>query len=95
MTRSVTGVGLAILCVAVAVGLAACGTTIVPGVTGSATAGATEFAASCVGCHAAPAVLKPSIDNVVNNLGTIDPAMTGIMLTNQQVADIRAYLATL
>jgi hypothetical protein len=92
MTRRAAGVRLAVLGLMTLVGLAACQTTT-PGLVGSATAGATDFTSLCSGCHAA-AALKPFAGNIVSNLGSLNPAMNGITLTAQQIADIQAYLAT-
>jgi mono/diheme cytochrome c family protein len=60
---------------------------------GDATAGQTKFNASCVNCHSA-ASLRGTASFVTNDLGTLTPAMTGITLTDQEVADVRAYLLT-
>ena len=92
MIRKAAGVGLAVLGLAILVGLTACGTTT-PGLVGNAANGATEFAAACAGCHTA-AALKPVAGFIISNLGTLNPAMNGITLTDQQIADLQAYLAT-
>jgi hypothetical protein len=62
--------------------------------TGDALAGQTLYNQMCASCHPFPSLLKPSADNIVNNLGTINPAMAGITLTNQQIAQLQAFLAT-
>lgn len=62
-------------------------------ITGDAAAGQTLFNAECVSCHTA-AALAPVAGNIVNDLGTINPAMSGITLTDQQIADLQAFLAT-
>jgi hypothetical protein len=93
MIRRVAGIGLAVLGVTILVGLTACQTSTTPGLVGNATAGATDFTNLCSGCHTA-AALKPFAGNIISNLGTLNPAMNGITLTAQQIADIQAYLAT-
>lgn len=52
----------------------------------------------CTGCHRTPgfpaALTAADADLVVNNLESISPAMFGITLTDQDVADVKAFLAT-
>ncbi len=75
----------------VALGLGGC-----PGpttVTGDVEAGATLFAARCASCHSAAAV-APGRALVTTDLGTIAAAMQGIFLTDQEVADTKAFLDT-
>lgn len=64
-------------------------------VTGNSANGQTLFNADCVGCHSAASV-APGADLVVPNanLGTINSEMNGIILTDQEAADIQAFLAT-
>ncbi len=64
-----------------------------PVVTGDAAAGQTLFAAECVRCHSAASVAGGAA-LVTTNLGSINPAMNGITLTTQQVADVKAFLET-
>ncbi len=74
--------------------LAAGGCPTTPGgTTGDAAAGQTLFSQECSGCHTA-AALAPARSRITNDLGTINAAMNGITLTDQQVADLQAYLAT-
>ncbi len=62
-------------------------------VTGDAAAGETLFDDECSACHTA-AGLAPSASAIVNDLGTLNAAMSGLTLTDQQIADLQAYLAT-
>ena len=64
---------------------------------GDPAAGQALFAQRCASasCHPNPATLKSVANLIVNNLGTVNPVMTGITLTDQQVADLKAYLAGL
>lgn len=77
------GAGIAVIT------LSGCTTPVTTG--GDASAGQSKFAASCATCHSA-ASLKGASSRVVNNLGSLTPAMTGITLTDQEVADIKAFL---
>jgi mono/diheme cytochrome c family protein len=74
------------------------GTTNLTGLTGDATNGQAILNQRCASCHrtggAAAPLTAADADNVVTNLGSISLAMAGITLTNQQVADLRAFLAT-
>jgi hypothetical protein len=92
MSRKAVGVGLTALSAAV-LGLVECGTTGVPGAAGDATAGAALFELVCARCHAA-VLLKPIANLIVPDLGALSPAMSGITLTGQEIADLRAFLAT-
>ena len=84
--------GLALAAGCLAVSLAGCG--VLPGgTTGNALAGATLFNQSCATCHSG-ASLRGAASRVVNDLGTLAPAMTGIILSDQQVADVKAFLLT-
>ena len=60
---------------------------------GNVTAGETKFNATCATCHSA-ASLRGAASLVTNDLGTLTSAMAGITLTDQEVADVRAYLET-
>jgi mono/diheme cytochrome c family protein len=68
---------------------------------GSAAAGQAKYDSTCAGCHKAGAHdpagpfsdLKGRQNNVVANLGSINGAMSGIMLTAQEVLDMKAFLA--
>jgi mono/diheme cytochrome c family protein len=57
--------------------------------TGDAVAGQTLFADKCASCHLA-ASLKGNESRIVNNLGS---GMDNIVLTDQQIADLDAFLA--
>ncbi len=63
------------------------------GVTGDPNAGQTEFAQLCSACHT-PATVSLARSRITNNMGSINAAMSGITLTDQQVVDLQAYLAT-
>jgi PKD repeat protein len=62
---------------------------------GSAAEGQTLFNQQCIGCHPSAVALKPNADQITNNMGSINPAMNAITLTDQQVADLQAYLNSL
>ncbi|HVP11435.1 MAG TPA: hypothetical protein VMV94_09650 [Phycisphaerae bacterium] len=96
MAAKGTSVLLVVLSAVVVLGLAACGTTTPTGLVGNATAGQTLYTStrSAAQCHPSAAALKPFAGLITNNMGTINPAMSGITLTNQQIADLRAFLAT-
>jgi mono/diheme cytochrome c family protein len=61
---------------------------------GDSTAGQQDYSQLCTGCHTAASV-RGNASRVTNNMGTVDSAMNGITLTDQQVADIQAYLRSL
>jgi mono/diheme cytochrome c family protein len=85
------------LCVLVAfVGLTILGCATQPpsGLNGDPAAGETKVNQSCAGCHTARS-LQGSEDRIGTNLGLVSPAMIGITLTDQQVADLQAYIFTL
>ncbi len=63
------------------------------GLVGNATAGETDFNTMCAVCHTA-ATLAGSADSIVTDMGTVNAAMSAITLTDQQVADLKAFLAT-
>jgi mono/diheme cytochrome c family protein len=94
MTKGAARLSLSIAGVAVVVWLAACGTTTptVPGLVGDATAGATEFNQVCTACHTV-AQIQPAASRITNNMAGVSFFMTGITLTDQQVADLQAFLA--
>ena len=62
---------------------------------GSVSAGQALYAQSCTGCHPSPSALAPAASLITTNLGSLNPAMNSITLTDQQVADLQAYLASL
>jgi mono/diheme cytochrome c family protein len=84
-------VGLGIAAASVMVALTGCTVPSTSG--GDATAGAAKFAATCSSCHTA-ASLRGVSSLVTNNMGSLAPAMAGITLTDQEVADVRAFLLT-
>ncbi len=95
---SIRTTGIAFLGFAALIGLvlAGCPTSGTPsntGVTGSATAGQADFSQTCSACHAASSLVGFQ-GRITNNMGSINPAMSGITLTDQQVADLKAFIAT-
>ncbi len=65
--------------------------------TGNAGNGKTLFDTRCVGCHnGGPAAVlhATSAGLVQNNMANVNAAMTGITLTDQEVADVKAFLET-
>lgn len=62
-------------------------------VQGDAAAGQTLFAQDCARCHSAASVAGGAA-LVTNNMGTLNAAMNGITLTDQQVANVKAFLET-
>jgi mono/diheme cytochrome c family protein len=58
---------------------------------GDPTAGRTVFNGFCAACHAPSAKVDPGL--VVNDMGMVNGAMNGLMLTDQQVADVKAFLS--
>ncbi len=63
--------------------------------TGNAANGQAIFSAKCVGCHPSPSALKSAAGRITNTMGTINAAMNGITLTDQEVLDLQAYLNSL
>jgi hypothetical protein len=61
---------------------------------GNAAAGQTLYTQSCQMCHGASSWLHNRGSKIITNLGSINPAMTFIALTNQQVLDLQAFAAT-
>ena len=72
-----------------------CGTSGTIGTTGNAAAMAGEatFSSTCASCHSASS-LAGSRALITNNLGTLNSAMSGITLTDTEVSNLMAYLAT-
>lgn len=62
-------------------------------VTADANAGAEKFQATCQRCHTATSI-KSEASRITNNMATVSLAMSGITLTDQEVADLKAFLAT-
>jgi mono/diheme cytochrome c family protein len=67
--------------------------TLPTGVTGTAAAGESTFMDRCAACHSA-AGLRSVSGRITNNMGNVAGAMRGITLSDQEVADLRAFLAT-
>jgi mono/diheme cytochrome c family protein len=70
---------------------------------GSVQAGQAHYDAVCSACHRAGSHdtngFAPNLagkgDLLVNNLGSIDPMMSGITLTNKQILNLAAFLDSL
>ena len=76
------------------------------GLTGDATRGqdiynnGTNNATACATCHTLGTVdtqgfaddLKQHVDDIDNDLGSLNTAMTGMTLTDQEIADLKAYI---
>ncbi len=65
--------------------------TVSAAIVGDPVAGLNLFNQRCIGCHPFAATLNANL--VVNDLGTVNAAMTGIVLTDQEVADVKAFLS--
>lgn len=71
--------------------------------TGNAADGQAKYNESCAACHTLGTFdttggagdLKSVPNRIVNNLGGLSPAMTGITLNNQQIADLKAFIETI
>ena len=70
-------------------------TVAAPPIVGDAATGLALWEAQCIVCHPSAVDFAPSADNITNDLGPLDPQMTGITLTDQEVADLQAYLNSL
>jgi mono/diheme cytochrome c family protein len=90
MARRALGVSLVLVGIVVALGVASCGTSTPP-LVGNAAAGEAVFTSTCQQCHNF-GELKPLSNLIVNEMVQINPAMFGILLTDQQVADLQAFL---
>ncbi len=88
-------VSLGVIAVLAALSVGGCPTPtpLPPGVTGDPVAGQADFDQMCAACHT-PASLAGRQDVITNNLATVNIGKIGMTLTNQQVADLRAFLAT-
>ncbi len=83
---------LALLMLSVGLGSAAC--ALLPTIpVGDAAAGALKFDQACAACHA-PIGVAPFADLITNDMGLVNPAMNGVLLTDLEVLDLRAFLAT-
>lgn len=60
---------------------------------GDASAGQALYTQSCQMCHGGGSFLHGRGSRIVNDMGTIRSAMRGIILTDQEVLDLRAYAA--
>lgn len=85
-------VPLSFLAVVVGLNLAGCPTQS-GATTGDATAGQAKFADTCARCHDAASVAGAA-SLVTTNMGTVNAAMNGVVLTDAEVADVKAFLAT-
>lgn len=94
MARLASKLLLALLTLAAGLGLSACGLLLLFPVTGDPARGAVKYGQSCTTCHTAVAV-APFGNLVTNDMGLVNPAMNGIVLTDLEVLDLRAFLATL
>ena len=64
------------------------------GLTGAALAGENTFIGRCQSCHAVSDMRGASLA-VVNNMGNVANEMRDITLTNDEVANIKAFIAAL
>ncbi len=62
---------------------------------GSSDAGQAKFTSACAGCHTDASVPAAARDQITNDMGTVNSAMSGITLTDQEVADLKIYLGSL
>ena len=90
MANKIAGIVLVAASLAIVVGIVSCGTSTPP-LVGDPVAGAALFNAQCTPCHTFGDI-KPVSNLIVNNMGTIDFQMADIFLTDQQIADLQAYL---
>ncbi len=67
-------------------------TTVVTG--GDPAAGQATFNTRCSGCHPNPAALAGTQNLITNNMGTVNLAMTGVILSDTEVANLQAFVAT-
>jgi mono/diheme cytochrome c family protein len=61
---------------------------------GDAAAGQALYTQSCQMCHGGPSFLRGRGSLIVTNLGSVNPAMSFMTLTDQQVLDLQAFAAT-
>jgi mono/diheme cytochrome c family protein len=87
-------VSLSTLVLLVGLSLGATGCPLIPSPTptGNAAAGQTLFENQCVQCHTFT-FLQDNRSEIVTNLGSLNSATSGITLTDQQVADLKAFLS--
>lgn len=60
---------------------------------GDAVAGQATFNQRCASCHT-PGQIAGSANRITNNLATVNIAMIGITLSDTEVANLQAFLAT-
>ncbi len=63
------------------------------GTGGDVAAGQAKFNSTCAGCHNA-ANLKGAVNLIQNNMGNVNPAMSGITLSNQDVLNLQAFISS-
>ncbi|MFO0837785.1 MAG: cytochrome c [Phycisphaerae bacterium] len=61
--------------------------------TGNAAAGQAIFAQRCASCHSARG-LSGREGRITNNMGSVLSAMRGITLTDQEVVELQAFIAS-
>jgi mono/diheme cytochrome c family protein len=79
------------ICVVASLALFVCGCPMQQ-LTGDPVAGEAKSNATCAGCHTA-ASLAGHENLIRRNMGLVSPAMAGITLTDQEVADLKAFIA--
>ncbi|MCA9254855.1 MAG: hypothetical protein KDA33_04425 [Phycisphaerales bacterium] len=86
---------LNLMVVVIATGLWGCGTLSnpVPTDNAAALAGATVFANECARCHSARSV-SGFAGQLPNDFGALDSRMNGITLSDEELSNLNAYLAT-
>jgi mono/diheme cytochrome c family protein len=92
MTSKRHASGWVLLAALFLLGLAGC-PAAEPIVDDQVAAGQAKFNQSCATCHSA-ASLRGASRFVVNDMGTVTAAMTGVILTDEEVANIKAFLLT-
>lgn len=65
----------------------------VPADNTAALAGQAKFNSICIRCHR-PSALASHAGRITNNMGTIASRMKDVTLTDEEIANLRAYLAT-
>ncbi|MCB9857420.1 MAG: cytochrome c [Phycisphaerales bacterium] len=95
MTSNTFRTATLVIALVAALSIVGCGTmtNVVPTDNAAALAGETTFANDCARCHSASS-LKGSAGQIINDLGSLDSAMNGITLTDEEVTNLKAYLAT-
>ncbi len=86
-------VSLFALVVLIGMSLGATGCPLFPiTLVGDPVAGEELYNTTCSQCHTL-AFLQANSGLIISDLGTLNPAMAGIILTDQQIADLEAFLA--